>query len=251
MSDWTFRPSHGTPHIEARIATGRISVETTDDESIEVSVHGSAESSVEVSQLGDTIIIQQPRGRARASLAVVVRTPRNSNVTISGAALDCRIGGDVGEVAVKTASGDVRVESASRANIKTASGNVEVDAVGGPIVVAGAAADVRVGEATGPVSVSVASGDTRIGVARDTVEVTTVSGDVYIGVSHGPSIKVKALSGDFDIGLPTGVRVEPDINTMTGTVKVPERDPDASAPTRTVQLTARTTSGNVEIRRVS
>jgi hypothetical protein len=54
------------------------------------------------------------------------------------------------------------------------------------------------------------------------------------------------------IGLPAGIRVEPDISTLSGRTRLPEQSSAAptDAPRRSVRLKLRTVSGDIEISRV-
>ena len=56
----------------------------------------------------------------------------------------------------------------------------------------------------------------------------TTSGDVRIDRADGSSIGVKCISGDVTLGLPAGIRVEPDISTLSGRTSLPT--PSRTAP---------------------
>jgi hypothetical protein len=59
------------------------------------------------------------------------------------------------------------------------------------------------------------------------------------------------VSGDIAIGLPGGIRVEPDISTLSGRTKLPSRPPAATTePRRPVRVRLRSVSGNITIERV-
>jgi DUF4097 and DUF4098 domain-containing protein YvlB len=77
---------------------------------------------------------------------------------------------------------------------------------------------------------------------------------VRIGRCDGAEISVKTVSGDIVIGLPTGIRVEPDIATMSGKVSLPAaaskpNERGAIAERRAVRLRLRAVSGDIRVLR--
>ena len=61
---------------------------------------------------------------------------------------------------------------------------------------------------------------------------------------------MKTVSGDITVGLPSGIRVDADINTLSGRTRLP--DPaagDPAAPRRPVRLRLRSVSGNIRVER--
>jgi hypothetical protein len=79
--------------------------------------------------------------------------------------------------------------------------------------------------------------------------VSTAAGDVRIRRFDGPSVEIKSLTGDLQIGLPSGIRVEADIKSMVGRISLPEPVERTDTPSRSVRLRARTTSGDIRIER--
>ena len=70
----------------------------------------------------------------------------------------------------------------------------------------------------------------------------------------GNDIAIKTISGDVTVGLPSGIRVHPDIATLSGRTTLPA--PGAVAPVdagsrREVRLRLRTVSGDIRVERVS
>lgn len=79
-----------------------------------------------------------------------------------------------------------------------------------------------------------------------------MSGDVDLG-DVGGRVEITTTSGDVRIGLPTGIRVCPELTTFTGTTRLPEprRDTgeDGERPRRLVRLTVKSVSGDIDIQR--
>jgi hypothetical protein len=62
---------------------------------------------------------------------------------------------------------------------------------------------------------------------------------------------VKSISGDVIVGLPPGIRVEPDITTLSGRTQLPTPVPSTGTePRRVVRVGLKTVSGDITIRRV-
>ena len=67
----------------------------------------------------------------------------------------------------------------------------------------------------------------------------------------GASVEIRTVSGDVRLGLPTGIRVEPEITTMSGKVSLPSpAEPTASGERRAVKVRLRTVSGDIRIERI-
>jgi len=61
------------------------------------------------------------------------------------------------------------------------------------------------------------------------------------------------VSGDITIGLPSGIRVDPDLATFSGKTRLPRPRPESSAPSevprRLVRVAVKTVSGDITIER--
>jgi DUF4097 and DUF4098 domain-containing protein YvlB len=117
-----------------------------------------------------------------------------------------------------------------------------------------ASGDVIVTTVNGRLTAQLASGDLTADAVGSALDVGTASGDVRIGRCDGSEISVKTVSGDIKLGLPGGIRVEPNISTMSGKVTLPQaasQPADNSVERRSVRVRLRTVSGDVRIERVS
>ena len=84
------------------------------------------------------------------------------------------------------------------------------------------------------------------------MQIGTASGNVVVDKCAGDMISIKTMSGNITLGLPTGIRVEPDISTMSGRVSLP--DPASSSGNedrRVVRVRLNSMSGNIRIDRAA
>jgi hypothetical protein len=222
-------------NLEVDVPSGSVEVRESRAGTVIVNIDAENADDWEVLQLGDSISLRfgRRRGWKSRSARVLVEAPANTHVEISGASADISLIGTLGEVRVRTASGDIRADSVRRLDASTASG------------------DIKVGAVSGRLSANTASGDIRADSVADDLDAGTASGDVRIGCCDGTDITVKSVSGDILIGLPSGIRVEPDISTLSGrtTLPTPSKTPSDGAR-RAVRLRLRTVSGNITIERV-
>ena len=67
-----------------------------------------------------------------------------------------------------------------------------------------------------------------------------------------PDIAIRSISGDVRVGLPTGIRVEAEISTLSGRATLPEPVPAADAgDRRAVRLQLKSVSGDIRVERTS
>ena len=228
------------PTLHIDVASGSVEVRTLAAAgTMEVDIDVENPDDWDITQLGDSISVRYARTgwRSRAG-KVFVQTPPDTSVDVSVASADIALLGTLGDARVRSASGDVRIDSVQRLEVRTASGDVRADRVAGRLIA------------------STASGDVRVDTAGDDVEVGSASGDVRLGRCDGSNIAVKAVSGDIVLGLPAGIRVEPDISSLSGRTSLPSpattaTDTTATEPRRAVRVHLRTVSGNITIDRVA
>lgn len=108
-------------------------------------------------------------------VAVTVQLPAGSRVEATGASLDLRGTGRLGEVVVEGAHGEIELDEAAAVRVDTQAG------------------DVTVGRLTGSARISTRKGDIRIAEAeRGEVVLRTEAGDVSIGAAAGVSASLDA-----------------------------------------------------------
>lgn len=267
----------GTVRLIVEAHSGEVSVDAGAAGRVRVEAHSSAGRElldrVRITQDGDVVRVIAPRGQRKwfssgddVSFRIVV--PAGSAVEASTASGELTTVGDLGDLDVRTASGEISVDSAATLRIRAASGDSRVAAVTGDCRVSSASGDVEVGEVGGRVLVETASGDVTIGEVGRDVEVSTasgdievataggqlrassVSGDVRVGAVHGARAQVNSASGDLEIGVPAGVAAWLDLTSASGDVRTDLTDagePEKDTPV--LEIRAVTASGDIHIRR--
>ena len=239
--------------IDIDLPAGNILVRAGASGVVSVAIDASTPESMEVAQIGDNITIRA--GRRSRSARIAVDAPVGTDVTIKGASVDVAARGALGALRLRTASGDVSADDLVRADITLASGDARLDMVRHDAAITTTSGDITVGSVGGRLSVSLASGDLRAETVTGDVEVETASGDVTIQRCNGSAVAVRSVSGDVRLGLPSGIRVEPEISTMSGKVNLPDpAGPDRSGHAagtvrRPVRVRLRTVSGDIRIER--
>lgn len=241
------------PGASISVRTGSVEVRAGATGRIVVTLDGPDVDRWDVSQLGDSVSVKpasRDGWRAR-STRVLVEVPAGTDVEVRSASADISLSGDFGATRIKSASGDVRVGSASRLDVDTASGDATATSVAAVTSCSTASGDVELGHVGGRLTVSTASGSVRVGRADDDVEIGSASGDVRVERCGGSDIALKSISGDLVVGLPAGIRVEPDLTTLSGRTHLPVPAPAGGTESRrVVRVALRTVSGDITIRRV-
>jgi DUF4097 and DUF4098 domain-containing protein YvlB len=237
FTSWTGATTGNHTMLTIELPSGSVEVRSVESSALTVHLDTDQPDEWEVSQFGDSVSVRAPRRRGLRSRSakVYVEAPTGTHVDINAASADIALSGTLGEVRVRSASGDVRAGTLDRLDASTASG------------------DIRVGIVHGRLTASTASGDIRADRVGDDIDAGTASGDVRVDCCDGSSIDAKTVSGDIQLGLPAGIRVEPDIGTMTGRTNLPKAAGSSPAvePRRTVRVRLRSVSGDITIERVN
>jgi Toastrack DUF4097 len=199
---------------------------------------------------GPDVRIGSPEMRLR------IACPTGAELDVRTKSADLQAHGDYGTVDVKTASGDVSVESSRDVRFKTASGDAHFEEVRGEFDMKSASGDAYIGTVTGESSIQLVSGDVHIRDAHDSVSANTVSGDQrYDAVLEG-RLELRAISGDVVVGVRRGSRVFIDANTVSGMTSsefelsdAPDTAAARSEDSPLVEIFAKTVSGDVRIER--
>lgn len=237
FTSWAGATTGNRTMLTIDLPSGTIEVRSGDSPTLTVHLDTDQPDDWEVSQFGDTVSVRAPRRRGLRlrSAKVYVEAPIGTHLDVNAASADITLSGTLGEVRVRSASGDLRAGTLDRLDAATASG------------------DIRVGTVQGRLTAGTASGDIRADRVGDDVEAHTASGDIRIDRFDGTAVDAKTVSGDIHLGLPAGIRVEPDIATLSGRTTLPK--PTAASPTveprRTVRVRLRSVSGSVTIERVT
>ncbi|MDQ1006737.1 hypothetical protein QFZ82_001222 [Streptomyces sp. V4I23] len=199
---------------------------------------------------------------------VTVELPTGSRIDMTGAWVQVLGDGRLGEVRVKTSSGDVRLDTTGplkltashgsitvdrvegTAEITTSSGSLRVGLVDGPAVLKNSHGTTTVGAATGELRVSGANGDIEIRRAEDSVTATTAHGTLRVDEVARGTVQLETSHGAIDVGIRQGTAAWLDVSSGSGQVRntltaseTPEQTED------TVKVRARTRYGNIDVRR--
>jgi hypothetical protein len=219
-------------------------------------------------------LVESPANWARSLLL----GPGSLDVTIdlpSGSRLDARTAGTVrcrgplGEVALTTSYGDIRVEQAGRrlrvkstygdisvtrasghAEVTTTHGSIHLGEVDGTAAVKTSHGDVRIREVTGELRLNSAHGDITVDRALSGVAAKTAYASVRIGEAVSGSIAMETTGGGLDLGIREGTAAWLDVSSTYGTVDVSLDPSDAPGQTdRIVEVRTHTTHGDIVIHR--
>ena len=242
----------GPPDVEVRIEAGRVEVHRGEPGSVAVSVDTKTPDFI-VEQRGNSVLVSSEQTMSwlsRSSAYVVVETPEGSDLRVSVASADIRADVPLEKVDLKTASGDIELESAETLEVKSASGDLLVERVGRSLAFSSASGDVLVpGKVTGSIAISTASGDIDINDADATVTISTASGDTRLHRFTGRSATFKSMSGSVDIGIPRRTEVSLDANLLSGSLRLPDAEPAREAPERQTSIRAKLVSGDLNVER--
>src|SRR4051812_30141149 len=160
-----------------------------------------------------------------------------------GCARGVRAGGSV----------DVTVElPTGHAEITASSGDVRVRELDSTAVIKNSNGDTWVGRAAGELRVSAANGNIAVDTAQAGVIAKSANGDVRLGEAVRNTVVLETKLGDLEVGIPEGTAAWLDVRARAGRVHNALDAADSPGPSaETVEVRARTTAGDVIVRRPS
>ncbi|MER5852634.1 DUF4097 family beta strand repeat-containing protein [Streptomyces sp. NPDC002012] len=226
----------------------------------------------EVTYASGVLTVRTPKQRyllgRTGTVDVTVELPTGSRIDMTGAWAQVLGEGRLGEVRVKTSSGDVRLDTTGplqltashgsitvdriegMAEITTSSGSLRVGTVDGPAVLKNSHGTTTVGTATGDLRVSGANGDINIERAEGSVAATTAHGTLRVAEVTCGTVQLETSYGAIEVGVREGTAAWLDVSSRSGQVRntltaseTPEKTED------TVEVRARTRHGNIDVRR--
>ncbi|WP_406091416.1 DUF4097 family beta strand repeat-containing protein [Streptomyces sp. NBC_01013] len=226
----------------------------------------------EVTYAGGALTIRTPKQRyligRTGTVDVAVELPTGSNIDVTGAWAQVLGEGRLGEVRVKTSSGDVRLDTTGplhltashgsitvdhiegKAEITTSSGSLRVGLVDGPAVLKNSHGTTTVGAATGELRVSGSNGDIDIARAEGSVTATTAHGTLRVAEIARGTAQLETNHGAIEVGIREGTAAWLDVNSGSGQVRNTLTASETPAETEdTVKIHARTRYGNIDVRR--
>ncbi|MBY8882453.1 DUF4097 family beta strand repeat-containing protein [Actinacidiphila acidipaludis] len=199
---------------------------------------------------------------------VTVELPTGSAVDVTGAWTQVLGEGRLGEVRVKTSSGDVRLDTTGPLQLKASHGSITVDRIEGAAEITTSSGSVRVGlvdgdavlkNSHGSTTVGAATGELRVSGANGDIDITRAEGPVTATTAHGTlrvaevargTVQLETSYGAIEVGVREGTAAWLDVSSNAGQVRngltssdTPEESED------TVKIHARTRFGNIDIRR--
>ncbi|MEW2488213.1 DUF4097 family beta strand repeat-containing protein [Streptomyces sp. NPDC048411] len=277
-------PSFDTPQpisVTANVAAGSIQFSASDrlDTVVEVRPRDPKKDKdvrvaeqTEVTYASGVLTIRTPKGRylvgPTGSVDVTVELPTGSRVDTTGSWTQVLGEGRLGEVRVKTSSGDVRLDATGPlqltashgsitvdrveglAEITTSSGSLRVGVVDGSAVLKNSHGSTTVGAAIGELRVSGANGDIDIQRAEGSVTATTAHGTLRVGDVARGTVQLETSYGAIEVGVREGTAAWLDVSSGNGQVRnalAASESPDKTEDT--VEVKARTRYGNIDIRR--
>jgi hypothetical protein len=264
----------GSVSLQIRLPSGRVAVTTVDEPRTTVDVISTGrrgtdaidaiEISAEPYRDGHLVTIEH-KDKIRwgpiqiswgGDVEVRITCPPGSNLDFGSGSADIRVHGDLGDVSVKTASGDVSLENvAEKLQAKTASGDVTAGTIarGGQVVTV--SGDVRLEGFENDLAARSVSGDVRIGRVRGPLQLSTTSGDVTLDSVESGEVRAQTVSGDARIGVSRGTRVYIDAASLSGDLGselgVEDETPQSEQAGPVVPLHVKTVSGDVQIVRAA
>ena len=240
------------PFLDVRVPVGRIDVYAGDPGVLQLMVDATDADDFEIFKAGDRISVRHPsrwRMRGRSS-RVVAHVPSGTDLEVSSTSAELCAVGRLGVVRIHTASGDVKVGDAARLDVTTASGEFACGSITGEARISSVSGDCSLRLVGGRLEATLTSGVLRVDECDGDVLVGSTSGDVLVGRCGGSEIAVRSISGDIRVGLPSGIRVDAEISTLSGRASLPEPAPAADhRERRPVRLQLRTVSGDIRVER--
>jgi hypothetical protein len=203
-----------------------------------------------ISLTGRRLVVSGPKGRLRmVPLAVTVRAPSGSQVSVHSDSADVTVTGSAGRCNVETGSGEIAVDRADGyASISAGSGALRLGPMLGGLKARSGSGEIEVSSVGGPTTVSTGSGDVWFGAVQDNVTAKTGSGDLTVADAASGDIDLTTGSGEIRVGVRSGTTALIDLVSRSGQARSEldvQEPPRAGAPK--IRLRGRTSSGNAVV----
>jgi hypothetical protein len=279
-------PAFDTPEpveIHIDIAMGDVRIVAADRRDAVVDVHPSDASDDEdrkaaeltrVHHADGHLIVKGPKlrswlsRRGGGSVDVTLEVPAGSGLHGAAGSADFACDGTLGDVRVRTGVGHVRLDGVASLSVKSGTGDITVDHATGSVEITTASGDVRLREVEGSAVVKNSNGDTWIGVAGGDLRVNSANGAIVVDLARGTtvaksangdvrlrevargSVVLETAMGDVEVGIREGTAAHLDVSAVAGHVLNDlEASTDPGGAGQRVKIRARTTMGDIAIRR--
>jgi len=263
----------GSVSLQVKLPSGRVLVTTADEPrtTVEVVAVGrrgqDAIDEIEVTmdeRLGRFAVKVEQKDRFRwgpiqitwgGDFECRIVCPPGTDLDLAGASTALRSDGELGEVSVRTVSGDIRLESVRGAlQVKTASGDVSVDTIASQASLTTVSGDLGVERVDASLTARSVSGDATLGSISAPLTLSTTSGDVDLKSVGAGDVRVQTVSGDVRVGIAPGTRTWIDAASVSGRLESElglDQEPAAETDEAVVPLHVKTVSGDVSIVRAA
>ncbi len=222
------------------------------------------------------LLVKAPKSRTWSSkgggdsIDVTIELPAGSHLRGTGQATDFSCDGRLDECRIKTGLGHIRLDRGGALSLKSGIGDISVDSAAGHAEVTAGSGDVRVRDLSASAVIKNSNGDTWVGVAGGDLRATAANGSIAVDVakasvvgksSNGDvrfgevtrgSVVLETRLGDLEVGIRQGTAAWLDVRSTAGRVHNALEAAEApEQPAETVEVRARTSAGNIAIRRPS
>ena len=255
------------------VATTVVEVRPTDDTNKE-DVRAAEQTRVEYTS--GALLVRAPKFRSWSprshggAIDVTIELPAGSELNATSAMADFDVTGRLGDVRLKAGLGRIELDTAAKLNVKSGAGDITVGRATGHAEITTGTGEIRVGtldgsavirNSNGATSVGVAGGDLRVSAANGSIAIDVAEGsvvakssigDVRVGAVVRGSAVLETSAGDVEVGIREGTAAWLDVDARAGRVHNTLDAADApDAADEKVEVRARTTIGNVAIRRAA
>ncbi|MDX3646347.1 DUF4097 family beta strand repeat-containing protein [Streptomyces sp. MB09-02B] len=276
-------PSYDTPEAITAIveyAIGNARIIASDSTETVVDVQPSNPSSeadlkavkqTKVTCSGGVLTVKGPRKSSPfgkvGGIDITIALPAGSTLEGTTQVGDFHCSGRLGETRLKTSVGDLHVEEAATARLKSelgmvhldratasveiiAAGRVTVGTVAGGLIVKNGNGDTELAEITGTLEASAANGRIDVGTAHSDVEAKSANGGIRLGRVTRGRVTLRGAVGDLEVGIPETTAAWLDVHTDLGALRSALGSAEGPGDaTDTVEVTARTSVGDIRIHR--
>ncbi|WP_328540511.1 DUF4097 family beta strand repeat-containing protein [Streptomyces sp. NBC_00344] len=226
----------------------------------------------EVTYVSGVLTVRTPKQRylvgRTGTVDVTVELPTGSRVDMTGAWAQVLGEGRLGEVRVKTSSGDVRLDATGPLQLTASHGSITVDRIGGMAEITTSSGSLRVGTIDGPAvlknshgttTVGTATGDLRVSGANGDIDIARAEGSVVATTAHGTlrvaevgsgTVQLETSYGAIEVGIREGTAAWLDVSSGHGQVRNTLAASETPGKAEgSVEVRARTRYGNIDVRR--
>ncbi|MFD8413119.1 DUF4097 domain-containing protein [Streptomyces sp. NPDC059650] len=224
-----------------------------------------------VTYANGTLTLKGPKKRSLfgklGSIDVALGLPAGSHLQARSPMGDFLGEGPLGECRVRTSLGDIRLDETGVVDLRSDHGDVRVDRIVGDAEIHGSgridigeivgAATVKngigetaIGSITGDLRANTSVGRVTVGVAEASVNVRTSQGSVHVNEVARGTVDLQTSLGDVEIGIRESSAAWLDVSSRVGVVRNSLSAAEGpGAGEDTVEIHARTTAGDIVIRR--